>query len=69
MTDPLAAFLDRCLSSPHCAASPAEIPAVGSALVAHGFRILEVPLNSRPFESIRRLARAFGDRCLSEQGP
>jgi 2-dehydro-3-deoxyphosphogalactonate aldolase len=70
MTDPLAAFLDPL---PFIAVlrgiTSEEVPAVGSALVAHGFRILEVPLNSpRPFESIRRLAEAFGDRCLVGAG-
>jgi 2-dehydro-3-deoxyphosphogalactonate aldolase len=49
--------------------SPEEVPAVTAALVAEGFRILEVPLNSpRPFESIRRLADAHGDRCLVGAG-
>ena len=49
--------------------TPEEIPAVGAALVANGFRILEVPLNSpRPFESITALARQFGDRCLVGAG-
>ena len=39
------------------------------ALYAEGFRILEVPLNSpQPFESIRRLADAHGDRCLVGAG-
>ena len=49
--------------------TPEEIPAVGAALVANGFRILEVPLNSpRPFDSIAALAREFGDRCLVGAG-
>ena len=40
--------------------SPAEVDAVGDALVRHGFRIIEVPLNSPdPFDSIRRFARRF----------
>ena len=40
--------------------TPDEVPAVGAALHAEGFRILEVPLNSpRPFESIRLLDEAF----------
>jgi 2-dehydro-3-deoxyphosphogalactonate aldolase len=47
---------------PFCAVlrgiTPQEIPAVADALVAEGFRILEVPLNSpQPFESIRLLAQ------------
>jgi 2-dehydro-3-deoxyphosphogalactonate aldolase len=49
--------------------TPEEIPAVGAALVANGFRILEVPLNSpRPFDSIAALAEKFGERCLVGAG-
>ena len=49
--------------------TPDEVPAVGAALHAEGFRILEVPLNSpRPFESIRLLDEAFGGRCLVGAG-
>lgn len=49
--------------------TPEEIPEVGATLVARGFRILEVPLNSpRPFESIRALADRFGERCLVGAG-
>jgi 2-dehydro-3-deoxyphosphogalactonate aldolase len=49
--------------------TPEEIPSIGSTLVANGFRILEVPLNSpRPFDSIRALADGFGDRCLVGAG-
>ena len=49
--------------------SPAEVDAVGAALVDNGFRILEVPLNSPdPFLSIGELARAFGTRCLIGAG-
>ena len=49
--------------------TPEEIPAVGAALVANDFRILEVPLNSpRPFESIAALAQTFGDCCLVGAG-
>jgi len=49
--------------------TPDEIDDVGEALFAEGFRILEVPLNSpRPFESIRRLAKRFGERCLVGAG-
>ena len=41
---------------------PDEVEGVGDALVRHGFRIIEVPLNSpEPFESIRRLVRRFPD--------
>src|SRR4030095_7881227 len=49
--------------------TPEEIPSVAGALADEGFRVLEVPLNSpRPFESIRLLARHFGDRCLVGAG-
>jgi 2-dehydro-3-deoxyphosphogalactonate aldolase len=49
--------------------APAEIDSVGAALVDNGFRILEVPLNSPdPFESITRLERLFGERCLTGAG-
>lgn len=49
--------------------TPEEIPAIADALVTQGFRILEVPLNSpRPFDSIRLLAQACGDRCLVGAG-
>lgn len=41
--------------------TPEECAAVGPALAAAGFRLVEVPLNSpRPLESIRRLAEACG---------
>jgi len=41
-----------------------EAVAIGEAAVAAGFRVIEVPLNSpEPLESIRRLARALGDRA------
>jgi len=49
--------------------APSEIDAVGSALTEHGFRILEVPLNSPdPFDSITRLASLYGERCLTGAG-
>ena len=49
--------------------TPEEIPAVAGALTAEGFRVLEVPMNSpRPFESIRLLARDYGDQCLVDAG-
>ncbi len=49
--------------------TPEEIPAISGALIAEGFRVLEVPLNSpRPFESIRLLANACGDQCLVGAG-
>ena len=49
--------------------TPEEIPAVADALVAEGFRLLEVPLNSpRPFESIRLLAQRCGAEVLVGAG-
>ena len=49
--------------------TPAEAAAVGDAIVAPGFRLLEVPLNSpEPLESIARLARRFGDRATIGAG-
>jgi 2-dehydro-3-deoxyphosphogalactonate aldolase len=49
--------------------TPEEIPVISGALIAEGFRVLEVPLNSpRPFESIRLLATSCGDRCLVGAG-
>ena len=49
--------------------APREVLEIGAALVEHGFRILEVPLNSpEPFESIGQLAGAFGERCLTGAG-
>src|SRR6202521_3015322 len=49
--------------------TPAEIDAVGAALIDNGFRILEVPLNSpEPFDSIARLEHRFGGRCLTGAG-
>ena len=58
---------------PFCAVlrgiGPDEIPAVADALVAEGFRILEVPLNSpRPFDSIRLLAQRCGTEVLVGAG-
>lgn len=48
---------------------PAEVVAIGRALVDAGFAALEVPLNSpAPFESIRALAEALGDRALIGAG-
>ena len=48
---------------------PEEAVEVGEALVAAGFRTLEVPLNSpRPLESIARLAAALGDRAIVGAG-
>lgn len=41
---------------------PEEVDGVGDALVGHGFRIIEVPLNSpEPLDSITRFARRYPD--------
>ena len=49
--------------------TPGEVEAIGTALWENGIRIIEVPLNSpEPFESISRLAAAFGDRALIGAG-
>jgi 2-dehydro-3-deoxyphosphogalactonate aldolase len=49
--------------------TPEEALPIGEALVEAGIRVLEVPLNSpEPIESIRRLARHFGDRALVGAG-
>lgn len=49
--------------------TPAEAPAIGEALVAAGFSVIEVPLNSpEPLGSIRALAERFGDRTLIGAG-
>ena len=48
---------------------PEEAVPIGEELLAAGFRILEVPLNSPdPFTSIARLAEALGDRALIGAG-
>lgn len=48
---------------------PEEAEATGEALVAAGFTIVEVPLNSpEPLESIARLAHALGDRAVVGAG-
>lgn len=49
--------------------TPDEAVAVGEALVAAGFAIVEVPLNSpEPIDSIGRLAAALGDQALVGAG-
>ena len=70
MADDLASFLEPLpLIAVLRGITTQEIPEVCAALVAHGFRIIEVPLNSpQPFELIRRLAADFGDRCLVGAG-
>jgi 2-dehydro-3-deoxyphosphogalactonate aldolase len=49
--------------------TPAEVAAIGGALVDAGFVAIEVPLNSpEPLASIRRLADACGERALIGAG-
>lgn len=49
--------------------TPDEVVPIGRALVASGFAIIEVPLNSpQPLESIRRLAAALGPDVLVGAG-
>lgn len=48
---------------------PDEAAEIGEVLVAAGFAIVEVPLNSpSPFDSIARMAAALGDRALIGAG-
>ena len=48
---------------------PDEVVAIAGTLHAAGIGAIEVPLNSPdPLESIARLARAYGDRCLCGAG-
>lgn len=73
MTDPRDRFRTAFAACPLVAVlrgvTPVEIDAVGDALVAAGFTILEVPLNSPdPYDSIARLARRHGDRALIGAG-
>ena len=49
--------------------TPAEIDAIGDALVEAGVTVIEVPLNSpQPFESIKRLAARHGTHALIGAG-
>lgn len=70
MTNPLLSYLAPLpLIAVLRGITPEEIEPVGAALAGEGFRLLEVPLNSpRPFDSIRALARAFGEDCLVGAG-
>lgn len=48
---------------------PKDAVAIGEALVAEGFRLIEVPLNSpEPLESIRRLAKVLAGRAVVGAG-
>ena len=49
--------------------TPAEVVAIGGALVAAGIRLIEVPLNSPdPFASIEALQARFGDEAMIGAG-
>ena len=49
--------------------TPQRAPETGAALVAAGFRLIEVPLNSpQPLDSIKLLAQAHGATCLVGAG-
>ena len=48
---------------------PDEVVAIADALIASGFTLIEVPLNSPdPFDSIARLAARVGDRAVVGAG-
>ncbi len=48
---------------------PEEAVGIGEALVAEGFRLIEVPLNSpQPFASIQRLATALAGKAVIGAG-
>ncbi|MCC2610554.1 2-dehydro-3-deoxy-6-phosphogalactonate aldolase [Neorhizobium petrolearium] len=48
---------------------PEEAESVGEVLIAAGWRIIEVPLNSpEPLKSIERLVKRFGDKALIGAG-
>ena len=70
MADHLANFLEPLpLIAVLRGVTPEEIPAVGTALAAHGFRIIEVPLNSpQPLASVEALATHLGDRAMIGAG-
>jgi 2-dehydro-3-deoxyphosphogalactonate aldolase len=49
--------------------TPGEAEDIGQAIWDSGIRIIEVPLNSpEPFDSVSRLAAAFGDRAAIGAG-
>jgi 2-dehydro-3-deoxyphosphogalactonate aldolase len=72
MSNPIA-FADAMTALPLVAilrgVKPDEAVGIGEALLAAGFRLIEVPLNSpEPLVSIGRLAAALGDKALVGAG-
>lgn len=73
MTDPAARFAAAFAACPLVAIlrglTPEEAEPVGDALVAAGFTLIEVPLNSPdPYTSIRKLVARHGDRAMIGAG-
>jgi len=70
MSEKLTAWLAQCpLVAILRGVRPEEVEGIGGALIACGFVIIEVPLNSpSAFDSIGRLAKAYGDRALIGAG-
>jgi 2-dehydro-3-deoxyphosphogalactonate aldolase len=70
MHDPLARhFAELPLIAILRGVTPAEAPAIGTAVVEAGFRIVEVPLNSpEPLASIRGLVAAIGSEATVGAG-
>ncbi|KQT35225.1 2-dehydro-3-deoxy-6-phosphogalactonate aldolase [Sphingomonas sp. Leaf412] len=69
MTDFAAAFARLPLVAILRGVTPDAVVDVGAALVDAGFTLIEVPLNSPdPFDSVARLAQAFGDRAMIGAG-
>jgi 2-dehydro-3-deoxyphosphogalactonate aldolase len=49
--------------------TPEEVEAVGETLIAAGWRIIEVPLNSpEPLKSIEKLVKRFGEQAIIGAG-
>lgn len=49
--------------------TPGEVEAVGETLIAAGWRIIEVPLNSpEPLKSIEKLVKRFGEQAVIGAG-
>lgn len=74
MTQKAPERLKQYLSSFPCVAilrgiTPEEVLSIGETLLKEGIQIIEVPLNSpRPFESIERLQKHFGEDALIGAG-